>query len=47
LKFLNNLPSDCHDFTCGRYTSSQLGDELLVMDIVLAGIKLQLKKEMP
>jgi hypothetical protein len=47
LKVLIILPSDCHGFTCGYYTSSQLGDELLVMDVVPAVTKLQLKKEMP
>jgi hypothetical protein len=37
------LPSDCRGFTCGYYTSSQLGDELLVMDVLPAGTKMQLK----
>jgi hypothetical protein len=36
------LPSDCHGFTCGYYSSSQLGDELLVMDVLPAGTKMQL-----
>jgi len=34
---------DCHGFTCGCYTSSQLGDELLFMDILPAGTKMNLK----
>jgi len=43
LKVLVILPSHCHGFTCGYCTSSQLGDELLVMDVLPAGTKMQLK----